>query len=191
MLWDRDYCVLCMLRHSVVIRSLWPMVCDLLQALLSMGFSSLTRVGCHFPCQGSSWPRDRTSAFLISHFGRQILYHEVIWEPLGIIAMANLYLRAKSWKIEQFVKSQSWSTAEPGLKIHTSLLRVNFWLFNILMMALQGWYCHHLHFWRSKQGLESISDFPQDDNSWKAKIWIQMWIWVKIGSQKNFCVLLF
>ena len=42
------------------------------------------RVGCHFLCEGSSWPRDQTCASCISCIGRQILYHCDTWEDIWI-----------------------------------------------------------------------------------------------------------
>ena len=133
-----------------------PTLCDpwsvTRQAPLSTAFlGKFTRVGCHLPCQG----------ILLTKGQNLCLPYLPLWQAdslprshlgtLGIIAMTNLQQRKLNpEKLNNLAKVTELIYCRTRTEIHTSLLRLNFRLFNILTMALQGGYCYHLHFLEKK-----------------------------------------
>ena len=78
------------LRRSVVSDSLWPHGHKPSRFLCPWNFPGKNNgVGCHFPLQGSSRPRDGTCVSCVSCLGRQILYHCATWESSNFLKLEN------------------------------------------------------------------------------------------------------
>ena len=118
---------MCVLRHAVMSDSLQPHEFQSTRLLSPWNFpGKYTGVGCHFLCQGSPHPRDRTHISCVSCTDRWILYqlHQAVTGPQQILRAVFDY-KEICIGIGFCLFCRRWCAVGTGLKAHCMCLLPN------------------------------------------------------------------